>query len=693
MYSPQDARSDLPKKDSRESEQSNPASTGSPEAAKSSMRTGSTTDKLAVRREDAIKEDIADEETAMSAGTLGMEEVSNAGLGETIDSSRKLISYQPMLTAAASAGPEAEAKFDDISTPLMNPEPMVGDESVLVKDTTAEGPLQPLVLESPQVNHKRIESQSKATLETMSVVATAHPVVNLPTQTVKNLSSTQQIPVRKSDGLDGQTSLEDAKNVPSTLADAPAAVFATTVEKRVTDTEEPANVEAKSQSPEEVVSDEDVEASFQSAQEIAEIESTSCPQTAPASGKKGAEQSTVVVDPEPTIAPSLQGPAAAPGPVGNHSLPDSAPDKHQPVGRMTATSSVVDDVQDAAGSSVGTATPTACSADLDARSTQSITEVVKKNGPQQTPSLNPFAKPSKAQRQKEKELKKKRERKEQEEKTGKAKAGNANSSTAAKAPTAHSTIDKQPQASGALKSHKDSMTAGQDQLGTADRMPIQRKALAGDEIVEGKEANDGKQTGGTTTIFSDKTGSITHKAKLAQTTTTGLTMAGSSIVSSHLSVGRSHEAGQSAGEPPSPANAPLSPVNATDVSVPPKDEKPVRAIPNLILPDDPSTSTKIRDSHSTTAPPVSSPSTAAPTTFPRSIIQGEFPKSHISISSAKDLHRNVCACEQAHRRTYRLRSYCSFIFLDRRQLSYTYADPRRFDSTPQPGRRPQEEEV
>lgn len=59
---------------------------------------------------------------------------------------------------------------------------------------------------------------------------------------------------------------------------------------------------------------------------------------------------------------------------------------------------------------------------------QFIAEAAKRSGPQQTASLNPFAKPKRAQRQKQKDIEKRDKRKKQEEQAAQAKVGRSNTS-------------------------------------------------------------------------------------------------------------------------------------------------------------------------------------------------------------------------------------------------------------------------
>ncbi|KAH8730597.1 hypothetical protein GQ44DRAFT_823310 [Phaeosphaeriaceae sp. PMI808] len=157
--------------------------------------------------------------------------------------------------------------------------------------------------------------------------------------------------------------------------------------------------------------------------------------------------------------------------------------------------------------------------DMATASVQPSMEAIKKHGPQQTPSLNPFAKPTKAQRQKEKGQKK-REKKREQGKTAKGKNDKV-AATVAKTPARSNNMSQDAQITSAkssklnkkLESHnnEDTMVKGKDKA----------KVSTEDILVEVSTADDkgnafGKQTEDKTTITPKESSPMKEKGKYLQ---------------------------------------------------------------------------------------------------------------------------------------------------------------------------------
>jgi hypothetical protein len=249
---------------------------------------------------------------------------------------------------------------------------------------------------------------------------------------------------------------------------------------------------------------------------------------------------------------------------------------------------------------------------------------VKKHGPQQTPSINPFG-ITKAQRQKEKEQKRKEKRREQEEKAAKTKAEKVGPSAVPRVTTtltAKSDTERQtaiiasPQSEVLAKSSAASKyVAEQVNLlpnSIKGKGKVKVKASVPDPTyhalqIGSEEEISGKQTGGNTTKFPN---AVTHKAKVAQKSIPSTTEEKFSRASALLSLALSPE-----------HNSTLAPdslkiveyhttasesdsLNATDR---PKMRKTVPIVPNLSLSLNlnlpPARSTTIQPGTSTTTPP------------------------------------------------------------------------------------------
>jgi hypothetical protein len=266
-------------------------------------------------------------------------------------------------------------------------------------------------------------------------------------------------------------------------------------------------------------------------------------------------------------------------------------------------------------------------------------EVVKKHGPQQTSSLNPFAngKLTKAQRQKEKEQKRKEKKREQEEKAVKAKAEKTSSCAALKVPATltNNKADGATNSTTSLESEiqvQDSVTT----TDTAARTPQTTSGAKGkgktelraaamgtaDQVskVGDKEDASSKQTEGTVTRPLDVIGSVTHYVKVAQKNMT------ISTVSIPHSLAHSPKySGVLASDQPADTTTPATAfagdsMKANDVSTVPRIKKATPAVSNLNLNLHPrSTRRKISQPGATKAT-TPSPSVAASSTASQSIV-------------------------------------------------------------------------
>jgi hypothetical protein len=154
---------------------------------------------------------------------------------------------------------------------------------------------------------------------------------------------------------------------------------------------------------------------------------------------------------------------------------------------------------------------------------QSAVPVVKKPGPQQTPSLNPFAKPKKAKR-KEKEQKKKATKVKTDKTASPSGANDAPSPTkqdsnvkptdaiTATAQISKATNNASPSTPGDTKDAK-IKAAPKTDVRTESKATVASKD-------QRKEKNGGKQTGGKDTNIPNASGSVTHKTKVEQKATT-----------------------------------------------------------------------------------------------------------------------------------------------------------------------------
>ncbi|EAT84883.2 hypothetical protein SNOG_07417 [Parastagonospora nodorum SN15] len=246
-----------------------------------------------------------------------------------------------------------------------------------------------------------------------------------------------------------------------------------------------------SQAP-ETGSDEEAgnDSSFMSAQEVVDNnDATTVHKVEPTSTNTGTEPSNALVAESPVKeGAAASSPTAHPEPQ-QHSVLPANQDITSPVAVTVDTSAHTTDMSTSA-KDIETAvmTPAPPSA-----------APLKKQGPQQTPSLNPFAKPTKSQRKKERELKKRELKKEQEGKTVKAKT-----STALSTPSV-------------LESTVEVNDKGR---ATVETSAVDASASMTKDASKG--TTSGKQTGADTANISREIGSVTQKAKMESMDISGL---------------------------------------------------------------------------------------------------------------------------------------------------------------------------
>ena len=220
--------------------------------------------------------------------------------------------------------------------------------------------------------------------------------------------------------------------IPTAAAgDAPLASQASSTVQKA-EGEEPTEIGTTSPRSEDAGSDAEVgaEPSFHSAQEdVADADTSLEAEVELDSANHGADPSatSVVEDPLLKISTIPTAPVTeeVPPPTSTSSdlaEQDAAAPTNTKDTDVKETITADEDTKDEQSTTI----PTQDVAEMATSSAQPSADVVKKSGPQQTTSLNPFAKKPKTQRHKEKTLtKKERRKKEQEEKAAQTKAGKA----------------------------------------------------------------------------------------------------------------------------------------------------------------------------------------------------------------------------------------------------------------------------
>jgi hypothetical protein len=436
QYSPQDARSDLQKKASRPSPEANPAFRGSPQSQKKKVRQPSPGAAEASHTEQSLE-------------------------GESIKAESVVQDVQqPNSGAAVSNSTEAEQPIEPVqsgnsgsmeTSQASHAEQTVEDDALAPTEKLLAGASTQLRQGLGQTTgHVRVESQTKAFFEQI------------------------EDDCRTSDGA------TVVVKVPSPVEQhgAQAQVTSTICE----DGGIPKVDLGTSQAP-ETGSDEEAgnDSSFMSAQELVDNDATTVHTVEPTSTNTGIEPSNALLAESPVKeGPAASSPTVHPEPQ-QHSVLPAKQDITSPVAVTVDTSAHTADISTSAKDiKTGVMTPAPPPA-----------APLKKQGPQQTPSLNPFAKPTKSQRKKERELKKRELKKEQEGKTVKAKT-----STAVSTP---SVLESTGEVNDKGKATVATSTADASASMTKDA---------------GKGTTSGKQTGADTANTPREIGSVTQKAEM-----------------------------------------------------------------------------------------------------------------------------------------------------------------------------------
>lgn len=471
-YSPQDVRSSLPRERARSSSDVDPAHAGSPEGRKPMVRANITTQKPTPKREDSIIEEVSEHESAALAKVSEPEptvtatdlEDNSPALKVSADKAVKATTLDELKKLEGQSSADIVPNIEDrLATP--QPTGIVTDSKM---DTTQ-------TQEAAKFQNKTPNKLDKAAI----------PIVKLP-----KMSDAALIPDKSTTAGEARATSEATK------------VDTKSSEREIVDSEEEAGQES----------------SFLSAQE--DITATgSAPEFNEKPSTKHGTDASVIQDIDK---PLLEEPASPPPPkVLETSLPTkstSTRTQDKVVGSTEPTDTGNKDTSDV----------TATADDvpkMDTATVKSLADATKKNGPQQTPSLNPFAKKPKAQRLKEKELtKKEKKKREQEEKAAKAKASKGTSPTSPISPISPTS----PTAAGGASTLKPPMetTDAAERVARmttecADESKNKAKAptpmvSSPPSVIEVKKESSGKQIRFTTIQAPDVNGSVTLKAQVAQ---------------------------------------------------------------------------------------------------------------------------------------------------------------------------------
>lgn len=587
QYSPQDARSDLQKKTDRLYSEGDFKSEGSAETQQTQEGQLSLTQPTAAHLKQPIANDASTENSTSQSG-----QESNAKTGtikqEEEGSERATVIPQ-------SADTDAENDETPSAASLETPQTLPDNVSAPVEDSLSQSPTPKPTATS---GHARVESQTRATFEGTEVTSDISEIV----ATVVNIPH----PTEDADSL--------AKQAP-TLNEAAISTA----------------VDLVSGQGQEVASDEDAgpDSSFLSAQEMVETaEKTTVPRFEVSTANHGIEPSRKV-EPKGPLPEESALPALTINPEAPEPLPLSTDQNN--TAPMSTTIEDKTGVEDTpvlvknTHSIIATPSPPTAS-------------VGKKQGPQQTPSLNPFAKLKKTQRKKEKEQKKKAS-KVKADKTALASGVKDSLPSTKQEPEVHSTdavasaIPTQAQTSAAAT--RTSPLASRDTDDGKVKAAVQVEIAAADASTqaskdEPKDKNAGKPN------ISDAIGSVTLKAKVEQKVTTAPVENSSSV-----SAPRSRAQSPKYEDVPGPKQtAVLGPVDegklvkASTESIAPKLKKAVPAVPFLNLKakssstrtqgTQPSSTTPslVPAASASTHPPLHSKSSALLSTSPRYLYSG-----------------------------------------------------------------------
>ncbi|KAF2829781.1 hypothetical protein CC86DRAFT_464288 [Ophiobolus disseminans] len=557
MYSPQDVRSGLPKQTSRKASEVDLSAGGSPENRKMKMRQDSPTEEPKIQLDEPIEEETILDDVAESLTVLKPATMTEGASEATALAGNPARATQPaksMTSLEVSSTSSCASNAKDQTSHPTDVQPLADGAKVAIEELFSRPP-------DPEQTPAmaRAEPESREVLEEVEPTDAAVEVSTQPTYEVPQTSQ-------------GSTEVQQAEH------------------------KEPIVVDNKSV-PETAVSDDGVvaESSFISAQEdVAVLRKSSVNlRLEPGIANHGSERSV----PSETEKLSHEDSASRPiYPTSEVILPPSttsAPAKHKEVASTNTTDMDVMDTTTSIKDAKDDQDTSVLTSDVTTVSTASVQpsgDVMKKSGPQQTPSLNPFARKPKVQRHKEKVLTKKEKKKlEQEEKAAKARTGKAASAS-----------DPEDQAttltSAGLEADAES-TAEVSKTGPATDDAADSATSTGegknqaavvvtlDQASKDESKNDvsGKQTGGTTTtIIPNETGSVTLKAEVAHEAPTAQDL---STATALLTLASSPERDIPARPDDGMHESILAKheVKVDDLSTVPKKKKAIPAIANLIL--------------------------------------------------------------------------------------------------------------
>jgi hypothetical protein len=495
QYSPQDARSDLQKKTDQLSPEEDFIPGGSEVVREKYEEQLPPTQTTAAPSEQLAVNDASEDISATQN-----EPASNA---ETIATEQEWFEQATAVSPSAVVGTDKDEASS--APPPATPQPSQAEVAQAVEDSPSHSSAPESAV---TVGHSRVESQTKATFEVIAATAESSEVA----ATIVNIPQ------------------------PAEVADNPA--------KQVSNTEEAVNLSAAnhtSASNQKMASDEDAgpDSSFMSAHEVIDIDDPTAVTKAEISIANPGTEPSNKDEPKRSMVDESVLPASTTNSevLRSSSLPDNqeiaptamtdqpkpivedvsvpAKDTEPTVAALTSPSGPVKDTE------VMTAAylpPSVAAKDTEPKNTtpaQSAAPVIKKPGPQQTPSLNPFAKPKKTQRKKDKEQKKK---------ATKVKADEIAPDSGAKSsqsPTKQDSNVKITDADASAVSSQAQISKASNTTKVANKADVTTESgEAGASNVERKEKIVGKHAGGKATNISNAIGSVTHKTKVEQKATT-----------------------------------------------------------------------------------------------------------------------------------------------------------------------------
>jgi hypothetical protein len=624
LYSPQDVRSALPRKTSRQGSEVGLASAsgGSPELRKATTRKSSPTKKPIFDRESFIPEEAIaadDAEPVVGPNSAGVIQDNHKATATTAEQSVDVIAETTESSSTSAPTTEEATSAQNTIQPAVN----VTDADVAT--SFSRSPVREVAPKPEQP-----DSQTK---EVLKDTETVEPVAKIPAASA------------------GSASVEQS-----------SAEAVTTEDKSDKDA---AEIQTDSSPRKEIAVDDEAEpdSSFLSAQEDIvepdpslgpaaelgsvdqgtaavnhctakeEVYENSAASSTPASEKTFLPQrsATSVPEKDDTTARTASTDPSAKNSEGTQAETPGTAEVSQETGK--ATQDITESAQDAAEATQDLTVPADNTATMPTTSKQSAMDAIKKSGPQQTPSLNPFAKKTKAQREKEKaQTRKDKKRREQEEKAAKAKSGKTVPHVGLQEQASSTEQSLEAQANPVGSPNADTSTNDHVQP-EKNKVPTDQALEEGEATgegsavavippqaskIEGDEGVSGKQTGGTTTTIPDKTGSVTHKTEVGQKAgpTEEMPTANAPLPTAQSPERNGGTKPEPSGDSESPtsavnANDPAAPanntaVNANDASTPPNNKKAPPALPHLNLDPSSTSNTSSQSSSSTPAAPAPS---------------------------------------------------------------------------------------